>query len=80
MNRLAIYARLGVPEVWCYDQGQLRIYLLQGSEYVLGGRSWVFPQLALEELPQIIETHRDRGRLALRRAVRAWVQAQVPEE
>ncbi|MGV2390410.1 MAG UNVERIFIED_CONTAM: hypothetical protein LVR29_25790 [Microcystis novacekii LVE1205-3] len=28
LNPLPIYQRLGVPEIWCYDQGQLKVYLL----------------------------------------------------
>jgi Uma2 family endonuclease len=33
LNRFPIYARLGVPEIWCYDTGELKIYQLQNGEY-----------------------------------------------
>lgn len=76
LARLPIYVRLGVPEIWCYDQGRLRVYLLQPNQYVEAEQSQVFPTLKVQELPRLIEENRDRGRLALRRAVRAWVKQQ----
>ncbi len=76
LERFPIYARLGVPELWCYDSGALRIYRLQQTHYVEVERSQVFPALAIRELPRLLETYRSQGRLALRRAVRAWVKTQ----
>ncbi|WP_299487663.1 Uma2 family endonuclease [Acaryochloris sp. IP29b_bin.137] len=72
LNRLPIYARLGVPELWCYDDGQLTIYHLCQGEYAEAENSLVFPQLPIRELPQLINEHRQRGRRALRKAVRTW--------
>ncbi|MEM9815298.1 MAG: Uma2 family endonuclease [Cyanobacteria bacterium P01_D01_bin.6] len=72
LNRFPIYARLGVPELWCYDSGKLTIYQRQGERYEAVDRSGIFPSLPIQELPQLIETHRGRGRLALRRAIRDW--------
>jgi Uma2 family endonuclease len=77
LARLPIYVRLGVPEIWCYDQGQLRIYLLQQDQYVEAERSQIFSTLKVQELPKLIEENRDRGRIALRRAVRQWVREQA---
>ena len=77
LARFPIYARLDVPEIWCYDTGKLTIYLLQQEQYVEVTQSRVFPALNIQALPQLIEAHRDRGRLALRRAIRAWVKQQI---
>jgi Uma2 family endonuclease len=77
LNRFPIYARLGVPELWCYDSGELKIYHLQASEYIEAEISLVFPNLPIKELPQLIEEHRIAGRLAIRRAVRQWVREKV---
>jgi Putative restriction endonuclease len=76
-HRLPIYTRLGVPELWCYDNGNLTIYQLQDGEYLEASQSRIFPNLAIPELPQIIEAYRQAGRLALRRAIRAWARAQI---
>ncbi|NER81072.1 MAG: Uma2 family endonuclease [Leptolyngbya sp. SIO1D8] len=75
LARFPIYARLGIPEIWCYNQGKLSIYLLQQSQYAETEQSLVFPSLKVQELPGLIETNRGKGRLALRRAVRAWVKS-----
>lgn len=72
LNRLPIYARLGVPELWCYDDGQLTIYHLCQGAYVEADNSLVFPQLPIRELPLVIEEYRQQGRRALRQAVRLW--------
>jgi Uma2 family endonuclease len=73
LDRFGIYARLGVPELWCYDSGELKIYHLQDGEYVESEQSMVFPSLLMRELPKLIEQYRADGRLAIRRAVRQWV-------
>ena len=73
LNRFPIYARLGVPEVWCYDSGELKIYLLQNGEYIESETSLVFPSLPIRELPRLIEENRTEGRRAMRKAVREWV-------
>lgn len=79
LERFPIYARLGVPELWCYDSGELKIYHLQDGQYVEVERSSIFPQLEIAALPRLIEVNRSEGRLALRRSIRAWVREQVQE-
>jgi Uma2 family endonuclease len=72
LDRFPIYARLEVPELWCYDSGELKIYHLQNGEYVEAETSLALPQLPIKELPQIIERHRAEGQRAVRKAIRAW--------
>jgi Uma2 family endonuclease len=72
LNRFPIYARLEVPEIWCYDEGVLKIYHLQDGDYVEAETSLALPQLPVRELPQLIETHRAQGRRAIRKAIRHW--------
>ncbi len=76
LNRFPIYARLGVPEIWCYDTGELKIYQLQNGDYGETQISLVFPNLAVKEIPRLIEQNRSAGRRAIRKAVRAWVKEQ----
>ena len=77
LNRFPIYARLGVPEIWCYDTGELKIYQLQNGDYGETETSMVFPDLAVKEIPSLIEQNRSLGRRAIRKAVRAWVNEQI---
>ena len=76
LNRLPIYARLGVAEIWCYDSGNLKIYQLERGEYSEKSRSLVFPSLNISEIPRLIEQYRPLGRRAFRQAVREWVKSQ----
>jgi Uma2 family endonuclease len=77
LDRFPIYARLGVPELWCYDNGTLTIYHLHDGQYREVEQSAVFSMLKVRELPQLIEENRSLGRLSLRRSVRAWVRKQT---
>ena len=76
LNRFPIYARLEVPEIWCYDQGELKIYQLVDGGYVSTETSLALPDLPIKQLPNIIETYRNQGRRAIRQAIRQWVKKQ----
>jgi Uma2 family endonuclease len=73
LNCFSIYARLGVPEIWCYDSDEIKIYILQDGEYIESDSSLVFPNLPIHELPQLIEENRTKGRRSTLSAVRDWV-------
>ncbi|MGL5061642.1 MAG: Uma2 family endonuclease [Microcoleus sp.] len=50
------YLAIGVPEVWVYDSGRFRIYLLQDGEYVQSDISPNFPGIAIAQLiPATVE-------------------------
>ncbi|WP_293149448.1 MULTISPECIES: Uma2 family endonuclease [unclassified Microcoleus] len=50
------YLAIGVPEVWVYDSGRLRIYLLQEGEYVESDISPNFPGIAIAQMiPATVE-------------------------
>lgn len=73
LSRRSIYARLGIPEVWRCDHNKLKIYQLQGRDYKQTPRSLVFPEIALENLPQIINNNIKSGRIAVRREFQKWL-------
>lgn len=77
LDRFPIYARLEVPELWCYENGELKIYHLRNGAYIEAETSMALPQLPIKELPQIIERHRPEGRRSVRKAIRAWARKQV---
>lgn len=80
LDRFPIYVRLGVPELWCYDNGELKIYHLQNGEYLEAEASLALPQLPIHELPYLIEQHRVKGQRAVRRAIRVWVRERVDRQ
>lgn len=55
-TKIDAYKIIGVPEVWVYDSGRLRIYLLQDGEYVESDSSPNFPEIAIAQLiPTTVE-------------------------
>lgn len=75
LDRFPIYARLGVPEIWRYDQGILTIHLLENGAYRESDTSLAFPMLPVQELPGLIETYRAQGKRVMRQAFRQWARA-----
>ncbi|WP_238559801.1 Uma2 family endonuclease [Planktothrix rubescens] len=54
VNKLEIYQRLNVPEVWFWQNNQLSIYGLQNQHYQKIDQSLLLPELDLELLQQFI--------------------------
>lgn len=49
VNRLSIYAALGVPEVWRWRQDGIDVYALQGDAYHLRAGSGALPGFPINE-------------------------------
>lgn len=78
MNRLGIYAALGVPEIWRFDGEVLRFLVLQdGGTYQVLDRSPTFPDLPPEEILQPIEQRVGMDDARWRRMFRGWVRQQI---
>ncbi|MBO1346859.1 MAG: Uma2 family endonuclease [Hormoscilla sp. GUM202] len=73
LNRQPIYARLGVPEIWCYDRGVLKIYHLQGGTYLEDNTSLAFPNFPVKSIPSFIRENLSAGRRRIRKLFREWV-------
>ncbi len=52
INKLQVYKRLKVPEVWFWEDGMLSVYCLQQEEYEKVRKSSLLPDLDLELLAQ----------------------------
>lgn len=76
LNRLPIYARLGVPEIWRYD-GEIVIYQLQDQAYIEISTSLAFPQFPIQQIIPFIQQNLSAGRKAIRRAFRDCVRQQI---
>jgi Uma2 family endonuclease len=75
LDRLAIYAALGVPEVWRFNGRQLLAHLLQpAGGYLESGQSRAFPFLAISDLEQFLGRRSAQSETELVRQFRAWVQ------
>ncbi len=77
INRLDLYATLGVPEVWRYDGSQLIIYQLHDGQYLVCASSPTFPQLTPSEIMRFLELRKTTGETTLIRLFRQWVRNQI---
>lgn len=73
LNRLSIYADLGVPEVWRYDGSVLTIYRLEAQNYQPCDHSFAFPQLTASDLERFLELKKTTRENALIRLFREWI-------
>lgn len=76
MFKLAIYAALGVPEIWRYDGRELTIYLLEGDKYEVSGQSRALPLLTSRVLTEHLARLREEGELGSLLAFDEWLQSQ----
>jgi len=76
LNKLPLYAALGVPEVWRYTREGIHLYQRQGEGYEPIEVSRVFPAVSRADLTHFLEQSRAMSnRTAWFKAVVAWVQA-----
>ena len=73
IDKLSIYADLGVPELWFYDGESLVVRRLQNGVYVERGVSDSFPFLDLKEIERFIGRVAQLGETAWIRSFRNWV-------
>ena len=73
LDKLPIYARLGVREVWRYAGGRMEVLELRGEEgYEATSESGVLPPLTNDVLTRFVEEGLTSRRPDWVRKVRAW--------
>jgi Uma2 family endonuclease len=76
LDRIDVYKRLGVPELWCYDGRRLRVLVIgkgRGASYQEVPRSPTFPDFPLEEITRLVEASWGRDELEWTDLVRASI-------
>lgn len=69
-----IYQALGVPELWRFEKGKLKIAVLRDNQYIEVAKSPHFPDFPLIEVfPQYLQKVKTQGRNKTMREFRAWV-------
>jgi Uma2 family endonuclease len=77
INRLPIYASLGIPEVWRYDGTAVQVLNLQpNGTYERSESSRIFPQLPIAELSRFLDQRSSMNVTPLIRGFREWVREQ----
>ena len=82
LNKFAIYAQLGIPEVWRYIskpgetflKGKLFIHYLQGDRYIEEDHGLAFPFLPAGRILQFIDQSDVEGLPKALRDLRLWVE------
>ena len=77
IDRMSIYAALGVPELWRYDESVLPLYQLQAGQYVPCTVSPTFANLPLTQIPQFLAESLISGEIPAIRSFRTWVKQQM---
>jgi Uma2 family endonuclease len=54
LDKLKLYAQLGVPEVWMWRRGQIEVHRLEGEAYTEEAQSALIPELDLEHLASFL--------------------------
>jgi Uma2 family endonuclease len=55
IDKLEIYARLGVGEVWFWKDGRIEVHVLRGGRYESARRSDLFPGLDVDLLCSFLD-------------------------
>jgi len=78
LDRLGVYAALGVPEVWRYDGDAFHCHRLRpDGQYEESEESLNFPALPLADFARFIEETSGSGEVAVIKAFRVWVRQHV---
>lgn len=77
-RKLAIYAGMGVPELWHYDGRRVHIYQLLEQRYVEVAASNTFPMITNDVLLRFLEQNKSEGQTAVLRSFREWLRKQQP--
>jgi Uma2 family endonuclease len=79
LNRMALFARLGVPEVWRFDGTALHVHRLQSpGSYAEMNNSLTFPVIRIVGITRFLALDVSQDYLSTVREFRDWVRVQIP--
>ena len=55
LDKLEIYRRLGVREIWLWRRGEIEVYVLHGDRYERAPRSELLPQIDLDLVRSLLD-------------------------
>ncbi len=77
IDKLSLYAAMGIPEFWRYNGSVLRIYRLESGQYVQRNNSPTFAPIAVTEIPKFLQQSRKVGEITCTRNFRNWIRQQL---
>ncbi len=79
-RKLSSNEEMQVPEVWVYNEKQLRIFLLGDAGYNEFPHSQSFQMLTSDVLTQLLEQSKTKGQGAVLRKFQDWIKTQIATE
>ncbi|WP_016950758.1 Uma2 family endonuclease [Anabaena sp. PCC 7108] len=79
IDKLKLYAAMGIPEFWRFNGTTLRIYTLTNKQYSETQISPTFAPISIKEIPRFIEESKKIGQIAATRVFRSWVRLPLNE-
>ena len=76
LNKFPIYAQIGVPEVWRYDDTTITIFTLGAGTYHPQATSTVLPGITSPIIARFLEDSHTMKRRAWLRSIREWARQQ----
>lgn len=77
INKLQLYAAMGIPEFWRYNGTVLRTYQLKSGQYVEENHSPIFAPILVSEIHRFLKESRNIGEITCTRNFRSWVKQQL---
>ncbi len=79
IDKLALYATLGIPELWRYDGTVLTFYSLDNGTYQIVDRSVSFPILSAAKVLEFLDECQSSGVSNAVRSLREWIRLQIAD-
>jgi Uma2 family endonuclease len=77
INRLAVFAAIGIPEVWRFDGNTLTVMVLEGDGYVERQISPAVPTIPVQGIVQFMKPDAKMSSLKRKRVFLRWVLEQL---
>jgi len=75
LDKLSIYAQVGVPEVWRYDGARLHLLVLRKGTYVAGTQSGVVSPLTADALLALLQGVAEQDAATWLRRAQTWARS-----
>ncbi|TAF05389.1 MAG: hypothetical protein EAZ77_14185 [Nostocales cyanobacterium] len=77
IDKLKLYAAMGISEFWRYNGTKLRIYILTNGQYSETQISPTFAPIQITAIPRFIQESKKIGQMSATRAFRNWVKLAI---
>jgi Uma2 family endonuclease len=74
IDRFPIYAALGFPEIWQYEDGEILVHLLQANgQYAVSPNSAALPMVSVAKLVEHLDRCQTTDETTWIRSFRKWI-------